>query len=74
MGLDYLKMVLEDVIKHLVSSKKTFEIDPLRMEKDKKRDTRFITEETLAGNAENLKEMNVIVTDCIFASANKMPK
>jgi hypothetical protein len=74
MGLDYLKMVLEDVIKHLVSSKKTFEIDPLRMEKDKKRDTRFVAEETLAGNAENLKEMNVIVTDCIFASAHKMPK
>lgn len=65
--------MLEDVIKMIVISRKTFEIDPLRMERDKKRDTRFVAEESVVQNAENLKEFNVLVTDCIFASANKMP-
>lgn len=74
-GTDYLRQTLENVLKLVVISKKPFEMDPTRLEsvqsKDKKKPS---AEESLLVNGENLKELNIIICDCIFGSVNKMPK
>ncbi|KAJ3359166.1 hypothetical protein HDU91_004993, partial [Kappamyces sp. JEL0680] len=76
-GGEYLKATLEDVLKLIVYSKKPFELDPMRWEqnlpnKDKRK--KDVPEESAEVNSANLKELNLIVTDCIFQTAAKMPK
>lgn len=46
-------------------------MDPTRIEPSKKK---VGPEETLEGNVENLIELMTIITDCIYASAPKIPK
>ncbi|KAJ2996628.1 hypothetical protein HDV02_006326 [Globomyces sp. JEL0801] len=77
---DYLRATLEDVLKLIILSKKPFEMDPLRLidtkekiersESKKKKES----ESELSINATNLRELNMIVTKCIFDSAPKMPR
>ena len=38
-----------------------------------KKKSNQIGEDSLEGNAQNLNELNLIVTECIFGSVNKMP-
>lgn len=63
-GTEYLKSTLEDVIKLILMSKKPFEMDP----------TRFDKKDSAETNAYNMRELNMIITDCIFGSVPKMPR
>jgi hypothetical protein len=79
-GGDYLRNTLEDVLKCVILFKKPFELDPTRMvteksEKVEGRKRREASEiiDNPETNAANLIEMNAVVTERIFKSAQQIP-
>ena len=79
-GTSYLRQTIESVLKAIISSAQSFEVDPLRIDqkpvdsKKKKDSTTLTLEDQLALNAKNLTEYNSVVANAIFNSSTKMPK